>query len=134
MRIKEILIGSFFLLFIVAQVAGQEKLPVNNANVRYEIWHYSMQLIDTNKAIPSKYVIAVSIGSNLKGKLKAFSAEQWLNWLEDNRTDWAANLLLYDLYERDAIVYKVVIKKRKDWLLAKKAEELEYWKAFLEKQ
>ncbi|MES2777610.1 MAG: hypothetical protein V4722_25750 [Bacteroidota bacterium] len=131
-RKREILIVSFLLVCILTQVVGQVRLPVNNMTVRYGFRRYSMQLLDSNKATPSKCVIEVAIPTKQKAKLKLVSSQQWLQWLKSDSTDWAANLILYDLYQRDADIYYGVIKNKKDWLLVGKESEIDYWNRFLE--
>lgn len=68
-----------------------------------------------------------------KEKFKKIPFEMWLQLLEDENTDWAANLILYDIYERDA----ALLARRDDknrWREYMKYEDIDYWKEILSKK
>jgi len=54
---------------------------------------------------------------------------QWIELLNDENTDWAANLCLYNMRFRDAFFYLGDgIRTRKAWLKTNKyREDLDYW-------
>jgi len=53
----------------------------------------------------------------------------WLKHLCDENSDWASNLILYYLFDKDASKF-IIYDRRKKWLKIKK-EDVEYWKKFL---
>ena len=63
--------------------------------------------------------------------VKSIKKDEWIELLLNNKTDWAANLILYDLYERNAVVFNTVIKSRKDWVTVSKDTDVSYWEEFL---
>lgn len=68
-----------------------------------------------------------------KEKFKKIPFEMWLQLLENQNTDWAANLILYDIYERDA----ALLARRDDknrWREYMKYEDINYWKEILSKK
>ena len=63
--------------------------------------------------------------------IKSINKEEWIKLLLNNKTDWAANLILYDLYKKNAVVFNTVIKSRKDWINVSKDTDVSYWKEFI---
>jgi hypothetical protein len=108
------------------------KLKLSNANISYTIYRYGMDFT-SNYAPKSNMVIETNIKDTVYlNKLKNLKVEQWLCLLNNLESDWAANLLLYQFYEKDAILFSVN-KKREGWIGFRKEEDLKYWKTFLEK-
>lgn len=125
---KNILFITFLL--VTLGVKGQRFETVSNIitnDINYSVWRISPIVSDTIVLVPPKNVIHISISDSLKLRLREFSYETWVNLLEDTNSDWGANLVLYELYEKDATVFKV-IKKREDWVRIYKNDDLSYWK------
>jgi len=57
----------------------------------------------------------------------------WLTKLGNDSTDFAANVLLYYLYDREASIILLIKEKKITWV-SMKNEEVEYWKEFFEKK
>ncbi len=55
-----------------------------------------------------------------------------LNLLQDGGTDWSANLVLYAKYKKDAQSF-LLDETRKDWVLRKRNDDIEFWYEFLYK-
>lgn len=108
-------------------VKGQNTLPINNITAKFTVLRTSLQLLDSTRISPPRYMIDVKLSESEKKQLKALSKSFWIDCLQNTKTDWAANLLLYDLYEKDAIFYWNKIKTRSDWILIGKIEDLAYW-------
>jgi hypothetical protein len=130
MRVKTFLIASFLSTGSFVQIFAQNALPLSNEKVKYEIILVTPRTIG-NDAIPSRYLIQVDLADATKKHYKTVRKEQWIRWLKDDTSDWATNLLLYSLYERDAIAFQVYIRDRKTWLGKLKTEDIEYWGSFL---
>ena len=105
-------------------------LKIMNEEVSFKVYIYGMDF--TAKTKPkSNLVIETNIkDAALWRRIKVLAAEQWLCLLNNPKSDWAANLILYQLYEKDAILFSK-IKKREDWIGFRKDEDIEYWKTFL---
>jgi hypothetical protein len=53
----------------------------------------------------------------------------WLERLRNENSDWATNLILYYLYDKDASQL-IIFNVRKKWLRIKE-DDIKYWKKFL---
>ncbi len=118
---------SLITLLRVQQAEGQKVLPADNLSIRFTVLRTSLQLLDSNRVSPSRNMIQVEMSDTVKIQLKALPKTVWMDWLQNKSTDWAANLILYDLYQKDAFLYWNIIKKRSDWMLAAKEDDLAYW-------
>ena len=76
------------------------------------------------------YRVRISLSAKEDSIIKHISKRQWLSMLNDKKTDFAANLLLYQLYEREAIMF-LQIKDASDWRLSLKDDDLYYWRRTL---
>lgn len=113
------------------QTFGQSELPVTNETIKYKIIRTSLRFVGEKTVIPSKYLIQVELNDATKARLRKLKKQQWVALLNNETYDWAANLLLYDLFERDAIPYHVLVKDRNTWLEKLKTEEIAYWSTYL---
>jgi hypothetical protein len=126
------LILAVTLVFLSLALDGQNKqIKIDNNSIKYRISRISMQLINDSQAVAAKYIIRVQMSTKDKNEIKKWGKNKWEELLQDKKTDWAANLILYDKYERDAILFNSVIKSRKDWLLTERQKDLNYWFHFL---
>ncbi len=118
-----------FLLYSLVS-KGQDStciIKLSNAKITFTLLRYGMDFTETTPP-KAEVVIKTSVKSTALWKqLKVLSPSQWQCLLDNPKTDWAANLILYQLYEKDAILYKK-IKNRNDWLKTKKDEDIAYWK------
>jgi hypothetical protein len=128
--IKRNLISIFFLFYFTT-VFGQNKSLINNATIQYSELRTGFKLIDSNKVELAQYFIEVELSDSLRNEIKKLAYKDWIALLCDVNTDWAANLCLYDLYKRDAVVARLFLKKRSEWIKCCKAKEIEYWKSHL---
>lgn len=70
-----------------------------------------------------------SISFDTLQKLRSLSREQWLGLLDDENTDWAANLILYDIYSHAGLgFYRTT---REDWVVSRKEKDKAWWKKTL---
>jgi hypothetical protein len=108
------------------------KLKITNEEVSFNVYRYGMDF--TAKTKPKSNMV---IETNIKDvalwkRIKSLPTEQWLCLLNNPKSDWAANLILYQLYDKDAILFSK-IKKREDWIGFRRDEDIAYWKIFLTK-
>ena len=80
----------------------------------------------------SGYVLVVnSLDSVGKLLVKAIKKDQWLSLLQNDQSDWAANIILYSLYKKRAAIFWSAIKTRQDWIEKSRKDDLAYWESFL---
>jgi hypothetical protein len=131
MALKTSLFALFYVTF-VAQCNGQgNEQFIQNDSIQYTLAYVGSQLLDNNQLIPSKWIIVVGIRSKQEKIVKAMKRDEWIRLLSDSNTDWAANLILYALYRKDAVLYNSVIKSRKDWVNLDRDKDVTYWKKIL---
>ena len=101
---------------------------INNRTIKYNIL---LVACDTCAPIHDiGYRVRISLSAKEDSIIKHISKRQWLSMLNDKKTDFAANRLLYQLYEREAIMF-LQIKDASDWRLAMKDDDLYYWRRTL---
>lgn len=101
---------------------------INNRTIKYNIL---LVACDTCAPIHDiGYRVRISLSAKEDSIIKHISKRQWLSMLNDKKTDFAANLLLYQLYEREAIMF-LQIKDASDWRLSLKDDDLYYWRRTL---
>ena len=119
---------------MLSAVRGQKKTKfLSNESIRFEILKESLQLIDTNMISPAKYFIKVDLSAKQRKILMSLSKQDWLKLLQDSKSDWAANLALYDVYLRDAILFNTVLKDKEVWKLSAKEKDVSYWNLYLKR-
>lgn len=62
--------------------------------------------------------------------IRKLEKKQWIKLLENDSSDWAANIILYYLYDKDAALF-ISRDNRSLWLLGLKNKDIEYWKKHL---
>ena len=101
---------------------------IDNRTIKYNI---TLVACDTCAPIHDiGYRVRISLSAKEDSIIKHITKRQWLSMLNDKKTDFAANLLLYRLYARDAIVL-LHIKDAPDWRLSLKDDDLYYWRRTL---
>ncbi|MEL6848372.1 MAG: hypothetical protein AAFP92_07630 [Bacteroidota bacterium] len=101
---------------------------MNNEDIEFEIIRISANLF-TRPPSPSKYIVEVSLSDKKLNEASVFTTTEWLTLLDDPTTDWAANLVLYAMSEKDAFLY--VNLTEKDWRLVRREEDIKYWYWYL---
>ena len=99
-----------------------------NKNIEYNIGLTSTKLYN-DSVVLSKYIVVVN-SENAKKALISLSKNEILTLLKDRRSDWATNLLLYDLYKRDATLLSI-FRNEKSWRKFLSLKDLAYWESYL---
>lgn len=85
-----------------------------------------------NVNMPSQYIIRVELRKSQRDEVGKLKKNDWILILNNKNTDWAANLILYDICKRDAtLIYSSAWKSRSDWILLFKNDDITYWEKFL---
>lgn len=101
---------------------------IDNRTLKYKIMKVACDTCAPIRDIG--YRVRISLSAREDSLIRHISKGQWLSMLSSNQTDFAANLLLYRLYERDALVL-LYVKNASDWRLSMKADDLHYWQQTL---
>ncbi len=94
----------------------------------------SMEIVGTDSeghwlVIPTWYSVAIELTDHQLDLLRSWRYEDWMLHLEDEKTDFITNLLLYSRCGRDAWLLKDT--NRDAWRRHHKEEEIAYWQMFL---
>lgn len=101
---------------------------IDNRTIKYKIMKVACDTCAPIRDIGYRVRIRLSVRED--SLIRHISKGQWLSMLSSKQTDFAANLLLYRLYERDALVL-LYVKNASDWRLSMKADDLHYWQQTL---
>ena len=139
---KAIAYGLLSLLLLVTlscnkhreTVAGASaKAPSDVSFIDNRTIKYKIMKVACDTCVPIRdigYRVRISLSAREDSLIRHISKGQWLSMLSSKQTDFAANLLLYRLYERDALVL-LYVKNASDWRLSMKADDLHYWQQTL---
>ena len=101
---------------------------IDNRTIKYNI---TLVACDTCAPIHDiGYRVQISLSAKEDSIIKHINKRQWLSMHNDKKTDFAANLLLYRLYEREAIVL-LHYNNAPEWRQAMKENDLHYWQQTL---
>ncbi len=102
-----------FSLVIITKCVGQDNHEkktdsikknqmefINNKSLKYQI---IILACDTCAPISNiGYRVLVELSNNERKLIKKISYAEWMRLLISEKSDWAANLILYNLFDRDA--------------------------------
>ena len=91
---------------------------------------YTIGLISCDSCFPVMsigYRISTNLTENQIKLASMLTFNDWLLLLNNKKSDWAANLVLYQIFDKDAIpLYHIGNRAR--WLKYLKKEDLAFWK------
>ncbi len=121
----------FFPVYAICQ-RDTNRCLLNNDSIKYNIIHVSSKYFDDmKKVIPAKDVVFIHFTEAIREFYKKLDHDQWIALLEDKKTDWSVNLLLYSLFQKDAEF--IDRETQMQWIKIHKKDDLKYWKKFLKK-
>lgn len=111
-----------------AQKMGKETLKtisfINNKRIKRNIGLRSCDSCAPIMTIGLR--ITVDISEKEEEIARQLSYNTWITLLNDPKKDWAANLVLYYIFNKDAVpLYH--IKNRRHWIKYVKNEDLRFW-------
>lgn len=128
---KKILFSACFLIFYLTVYSQSSLSFIRNDSIKFRYGFRTPSLFDKHP-VPSYYVIHVTINKEQRIAAKGVNRECWIRLLKDKSTDWAANLILYDLYQKDATDFRILdLKSRDDWVLEIRQRDISYWTKYL---
>ena len=101
---------------------------INNRDI-----HFDILKVACDSCFPIHdigYRVRVKLSADEDSLTRTIKKEQWLQLLQNSATDYAANALLYSLYNRDAIVL-LYHRDIEDWRMSMKEDDINYWKGNL---
>lgn len=124
----------FLMVFMISlrsysQLDSLEHKFFNNDSIHYDIIYVSHSVLSKESSYISRHYVRIRMPQNYKKYLLGKDTVFWSEHLRDENSDWATNLILYYLFDRDASTM-IIYDKRKKWLNVKK-NEIEYWEKFL---
>jgi len=122
---------SYFTSYDAAFVSKEKIGWINNDSIGYHT-----VLEDHRDSVEGRYcfILVVNFTSFEQVKFfKSIPSKQWLELLNNEETNWAANLCLYCLYRRDCASYVVNnIRSAKKWHeTMQEKDDMDYWSRLL---
>lgn len=123
-----------YLLLIIFKVGkGQcDSIGIQaftNDSITFSLVYSGGGIYAKNGRMPGYYV-DLKMSNDCREILLSKDGAFWMGKLQDSSSDWAANLILYYLFGRDASIL-LVAKDRTHWLRFK-SKEMEYWEDYFE--
>lgn len=108
---------------------NKSKESLNASFIKNEELKFSIKKVACDTCFPIRdigYRVRVYLSSKQDSVIRNMSKVQWMLKLHDCDTDFAANILLYYLYDRDAFVL-LYNSEIQDWRRAMKEDDIHYW-------
>lgn len=130
---------SFLIVFLFPSVIfGQDSANVNinmkysNSNLKWNIIRGKLANFESDSFDfeASQLYITINWTDDDERELRAKSKENWLNLLKDEKCDFAANIILYCLYNRVATFF-FFHKDTTYWRERQKQSDFEFWEKTL---
>jgi len=116
-----------FFLLLDSKAQGINHLNlVNNKEVNYRIFKTPTRFLDSNKIILSETLVKVLTKQSVRRKISKLKYEDWMRLLDNENTDWAANIWLYDINKKDATILQVY-GDRLSWVSCCRLNDIDYW-------
>jgi hypothetical protein len=104
---------------------------LNNDSIRYGFAYQSGEYYGKKLKL-AKHVVDIKLTKEEVREINKLSYKEWISLPEHEKTDFAFNLVLYYIYEKDAAL--LVDEKMQDWKQYQKTNDVNYWKNALKKQ
>jgi hypothetical protein len=105
---------------------NQDSIPsIENNKIKYSI---VLMACDTCVPISNAgYRVIVDLTSQIRNKIDKTTCQDWMALLNDKKSDWAANLVLYSIYKRNALILSRN-NSRELWVKSLKKDDLRFWR------
>jgi len=125
------------IIIMMLSLSLQKDVDMNNVlyrdDLKFEVRKYHNTPTNKN-TITSEYLIKVELNEIDSVCVSQIENEDWLVFLRNESSSWNANLILYSIYERDAMWYFYTPKtvNLKDiWFENKRSSDIDDWESFL---
>lgn len=127
----------FLILFITSLFGCKAQVNQDCKSQKIELINnktlpFVIALVSCDTCVPIRnigYRVIVELNEKDEDTIKKIEKNCWLSLLNNNSTDWAANLMLYSLYNEDALILSRVDEKI--WKSKMKEKDLKKWQAIL---
>lgn len=100
---------------------------IKNQNLNYSIAIISGQLdMEKNEYIPQKYVVVLELDTKQYEDLRQLTEDDWSELLKNEETDFATNLILHFVWEKDA--FHMYRNDESFWRKEYKEQDIDFWK------
>lgn len=135
-------------LLIVLILLSSQKLfgqkvgiEIENTNEKFDFidnnrLKYSFGLFSCDTCVPISnigYRVILSLSLKQEASVKQIDFKLWIKLLNNPKKDWAANIILYWIFDRDCYLIQRIHNKNK-WRKYLKNDEIEYWSAKFEEK
>lgn len=103
---------------------------LDNSTFKYTWRKTNLKVTDSGIQI-SKYLIITDYNRKQLNHLSKVNIEDWILMLNDSTSDWATNLFLYSVFERDATQLVDIPEPLLFWRNCCKTEDIYFWKDYL---
>jgi len=103
---------------------------INNEKIKY-----SIVLLACDTCVPITNLgerVIVKVTNRQKKILNQIDRKLWISLLSNTDTDWASNLLLYSIFNRNAHILSIY-NNRGSWVKTLKKDDLDYWEKILDR-
>jgi hypothetical protein len=103
-----------------------------SSNLEYELARTNASLQDDGTFQPAKTIVVVDLSDSAKVLINSLGVKEWIELLHNDKTSYKANMILYSLYRKDAIVYYGRDINVKEWLQGESRKvDIVYWENYL---
>jgi len=104
---------------------------IDNRSIKYD---FGRVLCDTTFPFTSypNWSTSVFLTDEQNEIVRKLDKQTWLNLLNSPHSDFAANLILYSIYNKDAFLFVFEKNLCESWKKYNKEEDLDYWKKHLD--
>lgn len=127
--------GMFFISLLVitttyswGQKVSQRLIGITNKSIKFRIIKTPTIILDSARVNLSQTLVDVVLSKSSEERVKKLKAEDWISLLSNSSTDWAANLCLYEIYKRDAVLLRAD-RGRGYWVNCCKEKDIVYWRS-----
>ena len=124
------LLSCWFGLGSYAQAAENGRQLFNNDSIKFELLWISPSVESMAKKTKTGTFVELYLPKYVRDSLLKNDQKFWIDHLVGDSTDWATNLVLYYLHQRDAKLIQMLYPNREMWV-SEKDREINYWSNFL---
>ncbi|MCC6182385.1 MAG: signal recognition particle [Bacteroidia bacterium] len=128
---------NFLFVFLFFNCTGQVKQECKGKSIEIlnnKTLPYDVAMVSCDTCVPIRnlgYRVVINLQEKDEKEISKIDTKCWMVLLSDSSSDWAANLMLYSLYDEDAILLSRV--NEKTWRTKMKAKDIKKWELKLKK-
>lgn len=131
-----LILSSFFCFVNIGFSQESTEKEVDLSFINNNKLKYSIVIMSCTNCAPIRnigYRVVVELDEKEQKILKGIKIDTWKSLLQNDSTDWAANLILYSIYNKDAVALSM--NDSIDlWKKDLKKDDLAFWRKQLKKK